>query len=1143
MNIRKTIITATVAVTMAAMIAPVSVGAVTAAELQAQINALMAQLQVMVGASGSTPAVCAGVTFTRNLTIGASGSDVKCLQALLNTSASTQVAVSGAGSPGMETTYFGARTLAAVKVYQANNGILPANQVGPLTRAKLNAWLSGSVTTPTTPTTPTMPVPTGAGLSVMLASNNPASGTIVDGQALAKLAALTFVNGDNAEVKVTGLKLKRIGVSADASLTNVYLFNGATRLTDGTAVSSTMVNFNNTTGIFTVPSMGSVTIWVLADIDGTSGETVGIQLVSSADVTTNASSVKGTYPITGNLHNLATGTLAGVNFNTTTSPSSASSIDPQDDYTVWQNSTTITTRAVDMTRIAFRKTGSTSNTDLKDFQLYVDGVQVGATMQLAMNAVGDSYVTFDLTAAPKRLEAGTRVLKLVADIQGGSSLTFTMHLWSVADATFVDTQYMANVLAQANSSTFSKRSTAEQTINSGTITITKMDNSPSGDIVDGASNSLLARFQFKAAGESVKIDTLYISALVSTSGVSGLRNGAIYANGVQIGSTTTLYDPADSSFDYTTFNLGSSLIVVPGSPVIIEVKADIYDTGTSDSTNSIVAGSTIQVNIEGASSNNNGTGLVSATTLDVPSSDVPANTLTVRQGSLTLSKYTAYTNHTVVAPVTNYKLGHWTLTAATSESVNLTSINLDSVSSNTTNLYVKYGTATTAVKPTPSSSGSNTWSVNYVLLAGSTIDVMVFGDVDSDQTSGTDTMTLDIDGTTVSSAVTSDSSVVGGQTLTWSTGSFATAFDGTPQAQAVSGNQSILAGKFRLTSSFADYTAKEMRFTANSNPAVISSATLKDAATGATLATVPYDNANSYFNFTGLSFMIPASTTKRVDLYWNLVALPSATNGNWDDDAKAALTYVKYADNQGAESTDTNTRTGNTTLVYRLVPDLASEAVSSTKIVNGAEMDIYKLKVTAPANSNGTPIKIKQFKVNVNWSDTGTGDTLELESVKVYENGVDITSTVAITQDTTAGSIESTTGVSESNSKIIVTWDDDTEEATIAAGTTTTFTIKATPQGFNVAGATDTAKDSVSLQFVPDSAAQTSGYNYINVGTSLTGIEKLYSSSSANASAENAQMIWSDESAVGHDPDDDDSSEDWTNSYLLDTVSSQALSF
>jgi hypothetical protein len=137
MNIRQTIITTTVALTMVAMIAPVSAGAMTAAELQAQINALMAQLQAMQGPAAGTPAVCAGVTFSRNLMVGSSGSDVTCLQALLHVTP-----MSG---------WFGPITLAAVQNYQSQQGWVPASQVGPLTRAKLNAWLSGSVVVTPTP--------------------------------------------------------------------------------------------------------------------------------------------------------------------------------------------------------------------------------------------------------------------------------------------------------------------------------------------------------------------------------------------------------------------------------------------------------------------------------------------------------------------------------------------------------------------------------------------------------------------------------------------------------------------------------------------------------------------------------------------------------------------------------------------------------------------------------------------------------------------------------------------------------------------------------------------------------------------------------------------------------------------------------
>ena len=140
MSIKKTIITTIVALALVAVVAPGVTQAATVAELLAQIQALTAQVNGLSGAGA-----CSGVTFTRDLAVGSTGSDVKCLQTILNRSVTTQVAVTGAGSPGAETTYFGAKTLAAVQKYQAAQGLTVANVVGSLTRASLNAAIGGTV--------------------------------------------------------------------------------------------------------------------------------------------------------------------------------------------------------------------------------------------------------------------------------------------------------------------------------------------------------------------------------------------------------------------------------------------------------------------------------------------------------------------------------------------------------------------------------------------------------------------------------------------------------------------------------------------------------------------------------------------------------------------------------------------------------------------------------------------------------------------------------------------------------------------------------------------------------------------------------------------------------------------------------------
>ncbi|KKP32402.1 MAG: hypothetical protein A2312_04735 [Candidatus Staskawiczbacteria bacterium RIFOXYB2_FULL_32_9] len=1176
MNIRKTIITAIVGLTLVATIVPVStVNALTIEELQAQINLLMAQLSQLQGstpsASSGVPAVCTGVTFTRNMTTGATGSDVKCLQAVLNQSASTQVSTTGAGSPGNETSYFGGLTLAAVKIFQAQNGMTPANQVGPMTRARLNQILAGSIIDPGLP-----PVvqPSGAGLTVALASDNPAGTTIVDGQALAKLAKVTFTNGDSSEVKVTGLKLKRIGISADASIANLYLFDGATRLTDGSAVSSTMVNFNNTSGLFTVPAFSSRTITLFADIsaaNAAAGETIGLQVVTSTDITSNASSIKGFFPVTGNLMTVATGTLAGVEFNATTTPAAAT-IDPQNDYTVWQNSVVVTTRAVDMSRISFRKTGSVKDADLQNFRLYVDGVQVGATVpNIVLNSNNESLVTFDLTSSPKRLEAGTRVVKVLADIIGGSSLTFTFNLWNVADVTVSDTQYGANITSDLISdAAFSKRSTGEQTIGTGTLTITKMTESPSGNIVNLASNATLAKFQLKAAGERVKIETLYISANVNTATVSGLRNGAIYANGVQIGSTTTLYDPADSSYDYTTFNLGSSLIVEPGSPVTLEVRADVYDTGTSDTTNNITTtgtASTIQITIEGSSSWNNATGLSSSSTIDAPGSDVSGNTLTVAAGGLTLSKYTAYTDQSMVPPLTAAKIGHFTLTANTTEAVNITSIeaNLDNVTSTyASNLYVKFGTNTTSTKASVTTA-SNSWSVNYALTAGQTVDVLVYADLNSSAT-GIGDVSVYVAGTTASSATavtagtsgsyTTGTSGVQGQAITYTSGTFTPAVDGnTPVAQIVAGGQLVVAGKFKFTGLYDAYTVKELRFTVgdgttgSTSPgisAAIDSAVLKDGDT--VLATVPYDGANNYFNFTGLSVAVPtnSSTGKVLTLAFNLSSSISSSTSTSQVDIEPALNYIKYANSQGSETTSDMTTdvttydTNKEMYVFKSIPTVTEIDVTNSVISNNAAKNVYSVKVAADAKGS---VAVKQMKFALTWDDSTTDNSLYLYAFKLFKDGDDITSLVTIT-DEDGNSLETSTaalGANENSAHAIVTFD---TEDTISAGTSSTYILQATPSGFAAADS-DEGADGFSVKLASDTSVNASTKKYLNGSASpATGVVQL--ATSAGASGVDANFIWSDNSALSHastvsaNTATATSSGDWSNGYLVKNISSFA---
>ncbi|MEK7520919.1 MAG: peptidoglycan-binding protein, partial [Patescibacteria group bacterium] len=206
-NLAKKIASVSLSVTTAAwlsgasMLVPVA-SAQTVADLQAQIAALLAQitaLQSQLGTMGGG----ATYNFTKDLTLGSKGDDVTALQSFLESKGHLVM------PQGVAKGYFGNLTKAALAKYQAAAGISPAvGYFGPKTRANVNALAAA----PTTPTTPT--VPAGTGLSVSLASDQPASGLFGESFASRPFTKLVLTAGAS-DVTVKSLTVERTGQGQD----------------------------------------------------------------------------------------------------------------------------------------------------------------------------------------------------------------------------------------------------------------------------------------------------------------------------------------------------------------------------------------------------------------------------------------------------------------------------------------------------------------------------------------------------------------------------------------------------------------------------------------------------------------------------------------------------------------------------------------------------------------------------------------------------------------------------------------------------------------------------------------------------------------------------------------------------------------
>ncbi|OHB06395.1 MAG: hypothetical protein A3B16_00320 [Candidatus Zambryskibacteria bacterium RIFCSPLOWO2_01_FULL_45_43] len=221
-------------------------GAVTIAELQAQINALMAQLATLQGTTTTTSAA-----ITSNLTIGSTGSQVVTLQSALVSQGHLVMPA------GVAMGYFGSLTKAAVMKWQAANGVSATGYFGTLSKAKFNATVSVGVTGTGSGTTVgsgtvvvgTITTPGVEGTITVSLNPSPSSGT-----KLYEADGKRGVLGIKLEAKTSDMRVERVKIDLDATTSGnadndlyrkisgmIYVMDGSTVLASSALNTSTVV--------------------------------------------------------------------------------------------------------------------------------------------------------------------------------------------------------------------------------------------------------------------------------------------------------------------------------------------------------------------------------------------------------------------------------------------------------------------------------------------------------------------------------------------------------------------------------------------------------------------------------------------------------------------------------------------------------------------------------------------------------------------------------------------------------------------------------------------------------------------------------------------------------------------------------------
>jgi len=1250
-NLTKKIVAIATGLTLATMLFPVvPVQALTADELQAQINDLLATLaglqDQLTALTGEEPAATGGAivgvpedfTFDKALYYGMSDTDVKYLQIVLNSDEDTQLAESGAGSPGNETKYFGPITKAGAIKFQekyadevlASWGLTSGTgYVGQTTRTKLNSLLEtaageepaeepagfGTAATFTLSGTPvasdyvyitltdaenvvkcsadvlsapagvtlnsltdslttkfgncanftassdgnvitvvttgasfeidvdvdkasgsTLSIvgaiteaageeeeeeePVGEGLTITLADDTPVAGTLIGGSDLADLVHFTFANGDSSDVSVTTLKVKRGGVSDDADLTALYLFEGYERLGDESTLSSGYASFNKSSGLFTVPAGGSKTITIRGKVADSSGHTLKLSIESDSDITSDASAISGTFALSGNTMSIvaAPSTAATFKFGDTVSPSAPADIDATTDYIVWSDTVVVTQQDVSIEYIKFSQIGSIPADGLENIRLDMSGTEI-ATGELVAADVGQELI-FDLSDSPVTISKGlTKTLTIYADIVKGSGKTIRMSIEKSADIFVKDASYGNYLLAAKAGGVFAALRTGILSINNGSVTVIKSLDSPSASVVLASNNISLAKYDVKAMGENVKINSLKLEVMTDSTTTKYLRNVSLFLDGVQVGNTKSVASE-QHTVTSTDFNIYQTLLA--GETKVLEVKGDVYGCAASTCTGSnvLTSGKYITMKVVGGDLDN-AQGKTSLTMIDAPAAGASADGTqrTVGTGSMTLVKSPSYGDQNISAGA-DTKIGEYKIEATEYDSVSISAftvaVTVDTMTlTDLSNIYLKYDSTETS--PKGSVSASNVFSVSKTLAASGNLTVEVWSKISTGASDAEWCSTsLAVTASRVTDGVSANKDAVAGQKITIKTGALAeTIASDTPLAESVGvivGDKADqLLAKFTFAANYEPWTVEEIQITSTSTPGVTSDdytgVYLKyNDASGNSVTSAAKSFISNVATFTGQSFYVLANNTADVEVYGNMnvVGAGYADNG---DRPQLGLTYWK------ADSPSQPDKTGPTAAVwanqfvlYKTAPTVLLGGAENRTLTLGSNT-LYEFSIAADSKGN---VGVKKITFNVSPSMSTTSDTIG--TFKLYQGSTDITSLVDIYEATTSGTVLSTSGQKltsvQSATTVLVVFKN---ERIITGGTSETYSLKANVTGVGAVGSGESIQS-----YIKDDIGYVAPAAYgVGVGN----------------------FIWTDRSELSHL----EGTPDWQNGYLVNTLDSTTL--
>ncbi len=485
---------------------------------------------------------------------------------------------------------------------------------------------------------PASAIATTGGLSVSLASDTPAAMTVPS-----KATSVTFLKFNlmsDADATLSGVTIKQAGVGGTTTVSNVYLYDGSTRLTNGRTInsSSRQATFSGLSLALKAGQTKTLSVVVDMATNSTGGDTIQFQLLNAAAVTSTAT-VSGSFPITG-----ATMTTSSTAVGTLTVNKSGTIVQPvlgskQAKISEFKLTSATEGATVNQLRLDIRDASKHSN-----YNLYQNNALVASGTRYGTDKVDFAFST------PFVIDQGSnKIFEVRADIGGQNNDTIKTAIEETTDVKAVGSKFGFNMSVDiATSGTYNNTGSActsastscsYTTIKGGKITIAF--NGPTSKRVKPSTQSVSVWDGTITSQNNVTIRQLRFTFVGAGGGLTGpAANNYQSIRLVNKATGQTISGPYEFASGVSatagTVNMTDNWNMTAGQSVDVSVLVDVKGTtGDFDVTSAdTIAATYVAAQFQARDSNNQD---LTVGTDIVPNADLAGYTHTINTASLSVA--------------------------------------------------------------------------------------------------------------------------------------------------------------------------------------------------------------------------------------------------------------------------------------------------------------------------------------------------------------------------------------------------------------------------------------------------------------------------------------------------------------------------